>query len=157
MKGTIMKIKLDRVTAVEVEVELPETCPGCGLDFHDEDSLKEDQFIGSEQSGRLVDGSPECCEGYENGTQPVYVVGYRCAECGEVLVTTEDEMGEPMNDATSIATTDRPHLCPHCGVRGFGSACCPECGTRGVPSDCVDGMDFQAVKDIEPRPVDSRA
>lgn len=85
-----MKVKLDKLTVTEVEAELPERCPECEADLTENDALKEDQFVGSEQQGRLTADGPDCSGYFENATEPTYVVAYRCGNCDHTLVTTEE-------------------------------------------------------------------
>lgn len=89
-----MKIRLDKLVATEVEVEMPDACPHCGASWQDE--VVEEQLVtGSEVCQRFVkeeggnllflhEGfSDECRDaGY-------YVTGYTCAACHCTIVSTE--------------------------------------------------------------------
>jgi hypothetical protein len=85
-----MKVALDKLTVTRLELDLPERCPTCGHDLREEDGLREDQYVGSDQRGRLTDEGPEIAGQYENAIAPTWVVAYACGECGEVLVNSDE-------------------------------------------------------------------
>lgn len=89
-----MRVTLQKVTTVDVEVELPEPCPKCGRDFHGTDDypypLIEDQYSAESQICGLDGDDMEYgeAEGCDDGGGAI-VTGYRCGHCREVIVTTE--------------------------------------------------------------------
>ena len=102
-----MKVKLDKITAVEVEVEMPDACPHCGEDWRP--AVKENQLMLADQTGYDFDefgsdvglsfGDYDAGENfYDGGT---YVTGYTCVHCDKPIVTTEVEPQVGGEDARS--------------------------------------------------------
>lgn len=86
-----MRVQLDAVVVTAIEVDLPETCPRCGADFTEGDSLDEQQLCFGSQVccivGEVVDDYGES----ESG-DCAFVTGFRCAACREnVAVVPIDE------------------------------------------------------------------
>ncbi len=105
-----MKVQLDKITVTTVEAELPETCPNCKADLTEEESLREDQYTASNQRCQMIPnedrldeyGSSEECYDLQ------YVVGYACAKCDHILVSTEESSStkqETANGAAELETT----------------------------------------------------
>jgi DNA-directed RNA polymerase subunit RPC12/RpoP len=87
-----MKIQLDTVYVTRAEYELPEKCPACGVDFTEENSLKEEQLVlASQRCSIAADG--KTLDDYDGGEMYFdcgdYTTGYRCARCEHVIVTRE--------------------------------------------------------------------
>jgi len=88
-----MTVTLDKIGRDSVNVELPLTCPHCGLSFEEENALLEEGYCATNQpcSIALVDGERQI-DGYA-ATESIYdiglVVGYQCAGCRRTLVSTE--------------------------------------------------------------------
>lgn len=91
----VVKIKLDKITVTQVEVEMPDVCPGCGETWWSE--TVEEQFVRAAATKEVV--SKELCEvgidfqdgGYGNVDvdEVAYIVGYTCAYCFCSIVSTE--------------------------------------------------------------------
>jgi rubredoxin len=98
--GGVVKLQVDKLVVTTVEVELPDTCPGCGVDFHGDKGaefpLLEHQLIGAEQVARICRDEAEHGDAFENGTEPLLVTGYQCSKCGYVLI---EEYFEPSSSA----------------------------------------------------------
>jgi len=92
MKSAI-RVEVDRIAPVRVEVELPMRCPHCGLSFEDDGALIEEGYCATNQpcSIGMVDGQP-VVDGYV-AAESVYdlglVVGYQCAGCRNTLVSSD--------------------------------------------------------------------
>ena len=84
-----MKYKLDKITVTEVEVEIPDKCPGCGADFTDEkdDNLEVQGWMAVAWSA-FIDGDGEldvmrgdqtqvACDRYEDTVM--------CRRCDHVI------------------------------------------------------------------------
>ena len=92
-KGPTVSVTLDRLVTRDVDVELPASCPHCGLSFEDDESLLEEGYCATNQrcaigtyEGRLViDGYGQTENVYDIGL----VTGYQCAGCRTTLVSTE--------------------------------------------------------------------
>ena len=90
-----MKIRLDKITVTQVEVEMPDACPSCGAGWQEE--VLEDQLvlatetgwkcIAPGEAGIIFDdqGESEVC--YDAGA---YVTGYTCASCAMAIVSSEN-------------------------------------------------------------------
>lgn len=88
-----MKVELDKLTVTTVEAEIPDKCPKCGASFFEEESLRENQYTASNQNCNMVEGEARLDE-YGSSDEIYdcqYVVGYQCANCHHVLVSTEGE------------------------------------------------------------------
>ena len=86
-------VTLDKIVTRDVDVELPTSCPHCGLSFEEADSLLEEGYCATNQrcsigtyDGRgVVDGYAETENVYDGGL----VAGYQCGGCRTTLVSTE--------------------------------------------------------------------
>lgn len=88
-----MKVKIEKLTVTEVEVELPAECPGCGVTIGAPagmTKLREHQAIGAVQKIAFVGDDVGESEGgeYDQNSDVAFVTGYSCT-CGHVLATTE--------------------------------------------------------------------
>jgi DNA-directed RNA polymerase subunit RPC12/RpoP len=91
-----MKVTLRQITMVQIDVELPTTCPACGAKFcaNSDENLIEDHWVFRQQSCRMrrTRGSeivrPQGRVMSINGT-PI-VTGYRCGKCRETLCSTDE-------------------------------------------------------------------
>jgi len=88
-----MRVKLDKISVTEVEVELPEKCPECGQVIGapgGETSLVEHQLTGSNQD-LVVSGDTMEDASYDSveDVDCAHVTGVACGKCGCVLATTE--------------------------------------------------------------------
>lgn len=97
--GATIHVELDHIVPVRIEVELPTSCPHCGLSFEEEDALIEEGYcatnqpcsIGEDAEGRtFVDGHAATESVYDLGL----VVGYQCGGCRTPLVSTDGPKGE---------------------------------------------------------------
>lgn len=89
-----MKIRLDKISVTQVEVEMPDVCPHCGEDWKGE--VIEDQLVTASETGygfELVGETGVIFEDqcdqeafYECGS---YVTGYTCAFCARVIVDSD--------------------------------------------------------------------
>jgi len=85
-----IKVELERLTVELVPVDLPPTCPECFADLHSPESLRELQFIGAQQDGRIdPDGILNIDGNYEDNAELQYVTGYMCVACGHTIVSAE--------------------------------------------------------------------
>jgi hypothetical protein len=125
-----MKIKMDKVTVTEVEMELPDTCPGCGIDVIGSD-LVEEQLIGASQDITVNSAEPLEWDYEETETcaDICHVVGYRCGACGHQLATTEvpaTVQHTTDGDCAVAGGVDETGSCTICGV--VGGYACTKCG-----------------------------
>lgn len=99
-----MRVRLDKVVVVEVEVDMPDVCPHCGEDWRE--MVKEEQLMLADQTAfnfseavndvGLAFGDYDAGETfYDGGT---YVTGYTCVHCSKPIVTT-DEPGQEVTGA----------------------------------------------------------
>jgi hypothetical protein len=82
---TMVKVKFDKITTEEVEVEIPAACPSCKADLTDDESVTQDGYVGTAWYGNL---STDAEGGFKDGDTTEdcyelnYVTGYRCARSG---------------------------------------------------------------------------
>lgn len=97
--GPAVTVTLDRLVTVAVDVELPVTCPHCGLSFDGERSLLEEGYrpthqpcaIGTFEGRLVVDRYAEPELVYDIGI----ATGYECAGCRTTVVSTRDAAAHP--------------------------------------------------------------
>jgi hypothetical protein len=89
-----MKIRLDKITITQVEVEMPDACPHCGEDWRGE--AIEDQLVVASETGYGFDQVAESGIIFEDQSDQetfydagFYITGYTCAFCAMVIVTSE--------------------------------------------------------------------
>ena len=89
-----MPAKIDVYSAIWGQEfdELPDKCPKCGKNFHEDESLTEECYMAAEQTCKIgEDGLID----YEETTikdfpEAQYVNAYKCSGCGHKLVEAED-------------------------------------------------------------------
>ena len=87
------KLTMSHAIFVEVEVEVPEKCPGCSASFTEGDALRELDWSETKYLGRLADGEFETID-YEQGDANVSA-GWWCGECGEEIATAGTSYATP--------------------------------------------------------------
>ena len=90
--GPTVTVTLDRVVTHDLDVELPTSCPHCGLSFHEDQSLLEEGYCATNQPCAIAMSEGELViDGY-TAAESVYdlglVTGYQCAGCRTTLVST---------------------------------------------------------------------
>lgn len=90
-----MKITVSRVTCVDVEVEIPDKCPDCKIDFREHGSLSEQGWVAADWDCRIVQEEGKDALDFEGSRDDrpddEIVTGYRCSGCGTRLATTEEK------------------------------------------------------------------
>lgn len=101
-----MKIKLDKLTVTEVEVEMPDVCPHCKANWK-ETGLIEGQLVAASQTcglyGGIVEGHLQF-DDYSSSDlfyEQHYITDYMCSNCHEVIaeVPGEDPQQEKIQGA----------------------------------------------------------
>lgn len=93
-----MKVKLDKLTVTEVEVEMPDVCPHCGAGWRWE--VIEEQYVCASETclgfvNVMENGSllfREEYDGQDCRDAGYYVTGYTCAACHCTIVSTETQV-----------------------------------------------------------------
>jgi hypothetical protein len=93
-----IRVELDRIAPVRVDVELPTSCPHCRLSFEGADSLIEEAYCATNQPCSIAEADGQAVvDGYA-ATESVYdvglLVGYQCGGCRRSLVSIEGARGE---------------------------------------------------------------
>ncbi len=100
-----VSVTLDKIVTRDVDVELPTSCPHCGLSFEEPDSLLEEGYcatnqrcsVGTYEGRGVVDGYAETENVYDSGL----VTGYQCGGCRTTLVST-GRQGAPVDTNTNV-------------------------------------------------------
>ena len=111
---TTVTVTLDSIVARHVDVELPTSCPHCGLSFEESDSLLEEGYCATNQrcsiatyeGGGVIDGYMETEDVYDGGL----VTGYQCGGCRTTLVSTEGPGRDGRHEGRGVAPWPRRQL-----------------------------------------------
>ena len=91
MPITVTIAKYDPCTIPEVDIEIPDKCPGCGADLTAEGAIMEGQFLWSAQHCNIdtSEQPPVRLEYHssKDNSESCVVVGYTCDACGYNLTS----------------------------------------------------------------------